>query len=116
MYRIAKKFQFSAAHSLKPPYSGKCELMHGHNYTVEVRLKCEILTPEGMVMDFAHLAPLKTYIAQKMDHGCLNHLLEQTTVEHIARHLFDWCKDRGWFVEKVRVWETDGCWGEYSRG
>ena len=115
MYRIGKTFTFDAAHKLVPPYEGRCSRFHGHTYKVEVILKADMLDPCGMVRDFSHLAPVKQFVAQKLDHSCLNDTLEQPTAENIAKYIFDFVDATDPHVESVRVWETPQCWGEYSR-
>lgn len=116
MYRICKQFSFEAAHSLPNLHDGhKCRQLHGHSYKVKVVLKSEMLNQIGMIRDFGEFLELKQYLGQKFDHQILNNIIEQPTVENIARHLFDWCLGRYPEIESVRVYETATSWGEYSR-
>lgn len=116
MYRICKQFSFEAAHNLGKLHDGhKCRNIHGHSYTVKIVLCSQVLNNAGMIRDFGEFADLKTYINQKFDHQLVNDVVEQPTVENIARHLFNWCVGRYPEIESVRVLETDTSWGEYSR-
>ena len=116
MYRICKQFSFEAAHSLPDLHDGhKCRSIHGHSYKIEITLKSELLNNTGMIRDFGELFDLKQYLNQKFDHQILNDIVEQPTVENIARHLFDWCIGRYPETESIRVSETETSWGEYSR-
>lgn len=57
----------SAAHFL-PGYPGPCANLHGHNWSVEVRVGAERLDQGDMVVDFALLKA----VVKKVDHTCLN--------------------------------------------
>ena len=117
MYRIGKTFTFAAAHSLPELHDGhKCRQLHGHTYRVEVVLLSEMLNSVGFVKDFGEMTELKVYIDQRLDHCVLNKAMkEHPTAENIARHIFDWCQARWRNVDRVRVWESDTSWAEYSR-
>ena len=56
-YELTVKTEFSAAHNLRA-YRGKCEHLHGHNWTVELRVQGERLNDEGMLMDFVEIKRL----------------------------------------------------------
>lgn len=90
MYAIAKRFKFDAAHQLLGLAEGhKCGNLHGHTYTIEVALLSQNLSPEGFVVDFNDMKPIKEYIDSKLDHKFLNDVFGfQTTSENIACHLF----------------------------
>lgn len=116
MYRIAKKFPFSAAHQMpKLPPTHKCARLHGHNYTVEVILESATLNEVGFVRDYAELDALRDYINEKFDHRHLNDILgdDKTTAEHLAHHFYEWCKTQWPEVSAVRVSENINSWAEY---
>jgi len=120
MFRIAKSFTFCAAHQLSGlPTGHKCARMHGHNYIVEVVLAAETLVEPGFVTDFADLAPFGRYLAELVDHRCLNEVLPVSpTSERLARHFAEWITQHmgsamGGRVERVRVSETSSTWAEY---
>ncbi len=115
MYTITKRFDFSASHQLTGlPPEHQCARLHGHNYIVEVVLQSDTLNEAGFVVDYGDLHPLKTYIDQTLDHRHLNDVLSfQTSAENIARHLFEWCKERWAQTAAVRVSETAKTSAEY---
>lgn len=115
MFTISKRFEFSASHQLEGlPEGHPCSRVHGHNYAVEVVLQSEILDDTGFVVDFKDLKPLKTYLDDALDHRHLNDVLPvQTSSEQIAKHLYDWCKERWDQVVAVRVSESPKSWAEY---
>ncbi len=117
MYRIAKQFAFSASHQLHLPYDSPCNRLHGHNYTVEIVLANDRLNGEGMVLDYAQLAPFAQYISENLDHRFLNDIVPEPTAEYLAKHLYDVAFDiYGLSVAEVRVSETPKTWASYRPG
>ena len=56
MYRIAKRFGFSASHVLHGLGDDHpCSRMHGHNYEIEVIAEADDLDGRGFVVDFREL-------------------------------------------------------------
>lgn len=115
MFRIWKKFRFSASHALTGlPPDHQCSRLHGHNYLVEVELSAATLDEIGFVVDFGALAPVKDYIDEEWDHRHLNDVLPfNPTAENMAAHLYDWCRERWKETSAVRVQETATSWAEY---
>ena len=115
MYTIRKQFHFSASHVLDGlPPEHPCTRLHGHNYIVDIVLESETLDKYGFVVDYLDLKPLKTYIDNELDHRHLNDVLPfATTAENIARHLYEWSKERWPQVTAVCVSETPKTWAEY---
>jgi 6-pyruvoyltetrahydropterin/6-carboxytetrahydropterin synthase len=116
MYRISKEFHFSASHQLLDlPPEHQCARLHGHNYIVVIELASEQLNANGFVRDYHELAPLKTYIDEKLDHRHLNEVLgdDCVTAERLAKHFYDWCKTRLPETSAVKVSETPKTWAEY---
>lgn len=118
MYRIGKTFSFSAAHSLPSlPPDHKCHRMHGHNYTVTLELTFPGLDQHGMVMDYADMAEDWRPLYERLDHQCLNEVLDiEPTAENLARFIYEQLAD-GWepFPELlVRVQETPTTFAEYQ--
>ena len=91
MYRISKKFSFSASHILEHlPEEHQCARLHGHNYCVTVHLKAKILNKYGFVKDYKTLDVIKQFIDHSLDHQHLNDCMDcQPTCENIARFLFE---------------------------
>ncbi len=109
MYIISKEFHFSASHILHGLADDHpCSRLHGHNYLVEVELQSETLNQVGFVRDYRELSALKDYIDDVFDHRHLNDVLgeEGTTAELLAKHFYDWSKDRWAEVSAVSVRET----------
>ncbi len=116
MYIISKEYHFSASHILHGlAEDHPCSRLHGHNYVVEVELQSEVLDKNGFVRDYHELDALDRYIKEKIDHRHLNDVLGEnnTTAEQVAKHLYDWCKERWSEIFAVRVKETPKTNAEY---
>jgi 6-pyruvoyltetrahydropterin/6-carboxytetrahydropterin synthase len=115
MYTITKQFHFSASHQLdRLPPTHPCARLHGHNYVVELVLQSAGLNEHGFVVDYLDLKPFKSYLDETLDHRHLNDILPfPTSAENIARHLYEWAKERWLQVVAVRVSETPKTWAEY---
>ncbi|GAA3711067.1 6-pyruvoyl trahydropterin synthase family protein [Streptomyces sp. NEAU-PBA10] len=87
LFRIGKNFRFEATRRLD---DGTYD---GHSFTAEVVLSSPVLSPEGFVVDFGDLAPLKQYIDSVLDHQILNAAVRNTSNEGIAEHLTGWVRD-----------------------
>ncbi len=116
-YQISKEFNFSASHIINGlPAGHKCGRLHGHNYKVRIYLRDEVLDGIGFVIDFGDLKPFKDIINDELDHRHLNDIIGAfTSAEFLAQWLFH--RAQGLFgdvVWRVRVWETEKAWGEYS--
>lgn len=108
MYAISKCFDFSASHIIEGVAPGHpCARLHGHNWVVTLHLASADLDESGFVVDFLDLAPLKSYIDERLDHRHLNDILtDPPTSENVARHLYEVAK--GWWpaVAACAVSET----------
>jgi 6-pyruvoyltetrahydropterin/6-carboxytetrahydropterin synthase len=113
MMTIYKVLHLSSAHQLSLHYESKCNRMHGHNFKVEVWIT-GLVDEFGMVVDF--------YIIKnevmKLDHQNLNEFMDHPTAENIASYLSDklilLAPDRIKKM-KIRVWETNTAFAEYSK-
>jgi len=121
MYRISKRMMFSASHRLAHlPPEHKCFRLHGHNYTVEVRLASIRLDERGFVADFAEIGDLLKDVKEHFDHQDLNEVLGSsflTTAENLAQYIYHRAYDFPNlipFIESVMVSETENTWAEYS--
>ena len=73
-WRLRVSGDFSSSHQLRH-YEGKCEHMHGHNFTVEVDVIGQHLDPKlGILMDFKELKRLLKIVTEELDHRHLNDL------------------------------------------
>lgn len=103
--------EFAAAHYL-PDYHGKCETMHGHNYTVEVEIRVHELDSGGMGHDFGEI---RSALRQVMpDHTLLNDILEHPSAENISRYIYEALKPRFPGLFRVTVWENARQSASYS--
>jgi 6-pyruvoyltetrahydropterin/6-carboxytetrahydropterin synthase len=114
MFELKIVTQFAAAHRLRN-FKGKCEQLHGHNWTVEVYVRAEELDETGLVKDFGEIKGVTHEVLNGLDHQYLNELgpfLEDNpSSEHIARYLFkrlgDLLNDERVRISRVSVWESN---------
>jgi 6-pyruvoyltetrahydropterin/6-carboxytetrahydropterin synthase len=123
MFELKIVTQFAAAHHLRN-FKGKCEQLHGHNWSVEVFVRAQQLDSSGLVKDFGEIKDHTHRILSDLDHKYLNELTpfleENPSSEHIARYLFnrlgDLLNDERVCISRVAVWESDtSCatyWGD----
>ncbi|MBF0175649.1 MAG: 6-carboxytetrahydropterin synthase [Magnetococcales bacterium] len=131
--RIARRFQFDAAHRLGH-HDGKCQRLHGHSYGLELvlvgtpRLPVAEDPQSGFVTDFGLLRQIvqQELIDPFLDHHFLNDALPAipyTSTEYLAAWIMGWCLR---FLEgrpelgdahmlAVRVWESSESWAEATR-
>ena len=112
MFELSVKSSFSAAHRIKG-YQGKCSKIHGHNWTVELKVRTDELNEIGMSVDFAMLKNILNDITEKLDHTDLNEnqLLsgKNPTAENLAMIIYNLAKEKlGNIAEvvSVTVWES----------
>jgi len=120
MYRVSKRFGFSASHVLDGLGDDHpCSRLHGHNYELEILAEAPELDARGFVVDFRELDDVKRWVDATLDHRHLNDVLEgQPSAEVLARHVFDWCRAHlpapvAARVVAVRAWETPRAYAEY---
>jgi 6-pyruvoyltetrahydropterin/6-carboxytetrahydropterin synthase len=122
MYEIKIKADFSAAHNLRE-VGGKCESLHGHNFTVEVAVQSESLDEGGRVIDFRLLKSKTREVLNPLDHKYLNELpfFQNTnpSSENLAAYIYgELAKqiDQGARrVSWVSVWESETSRAIYRR-
>jgi 6-pyruvoyltetrahydropterin/6-carboxytetrahydropterin synthase len=122
MYEIKIKTDFAAAHCLRE-VGGKCESLHGHNFTVEVAVESEALGELGMVIDFRILKTKTQAVLQALDHRYLNELPlfkgKNPSSENLASYIFEelarQIDQQGYWVSWVAVWESETSRATYRR-
>jgi 6-pyruvoyltetrahydropterin/6-carboxytetrahydropterin synthase len=91
VFEVYVKTHFSAAHSLRG-YPGNCARTHGHNWIIEVFVKCRELDQIGIGIDFRDIKQSISDVLADLDHFNLNDLpaFEKVnpTSENIARFLY----------------------------
>ncbi len=121
IYEIYVKDHFSAAHALKG-YKGNCSRLHGHNWIIEVFIKCRELNSIGIGMDFREIKKKLKQVLKKFDHANLNEISAfagvNPTSEHIAKIIYEELSSQintdSIKVSKVKVCETPGCGSSYE--
>ncbi|NVM20564.1 MAG: 6-carboxytetrahydropterin synthase QueD [Desulfobacterales bacterium] len=120
VFEVYVKTHFSAAHSLKG-YPGDCARTHGHNWAVEVFVRCKELDEIGMGIDFRDIKKAVRSVLQGLDHFNLNDLTPfkkvNPTSENIAMFLYQELSrklnSRAVKVSRVKVSETPGAGAFY---
>jgi 6-pyruvoyltetrahydropterin/6-carboxytetrahydropterin synthase len=133
---LRQQYEFAAAHRLHVPelsqaenqrVFGKCNNPsgHGHNYQVEVAVRCPI-DGDGHIITVAKIDELvDRVVLERLDHKHLNedvpafvHL--NPSVENITKVIYDWLagpvKDMGLKLEVISVWETGKTRCSYPAG
>lgn len=108
MYFVKKTIEISSAHSLTLDYESKCLHLHGHNWTITVYCKSQILDANGMVTDFSLI---KNRVKDRLDHKVLNDVLPfNPTAENLAR----WVCEQIPHCYRVDVQESKGNMATYE--
>jgi 6-pyruvoyltetrahydropterin/6-carboxytetrahydropterin synthase len=132
MYSVTKRIDFCYGHRLLD-YDGICKHPHGHNAVAEIEIRTDSLDPRNMVCDFSDIKRVvKGWIDRELDHkmvlrrddplvGPLQALKEPVflvdsnpTVELIAQLIFNYTREQGFSVVKVRVWGTPTSFASYT--
>ena len=128
--KITKRFEFDMAHRLMG-YDGPCANIHGHHYVAEVTVEGNELDELGMLLDFKELKKIGDWIDAYWDHALLLNPAERVviptkitsmpsgnpTAENMAIQLFGvvgLLLPIGKWVSNIRLYETPGCWVDYS--
>jgi 6-pyruvoyltetrahydropterin/6-carboxytetrahydropterin synthase len=139
MITCTRKIEFDAAHRIIN-HEGKCKMLHGHRYVVEITFENNELDKLGRIIDFGEVKNiLGKWIDENFDHNLIlchedkklgeevskitgqkiYYLQENPTVENIAKHLFkDICPklfaDYNSKINKIKIFETPNCMTEIS--
>jgi 6-pyruvoyltetrahydropterin/6-carboxytetrahydropterin synthase len=113
MYEIIVEQYFEAAHFLRG-YQGKCENVHGHRYSVVVRLKASRLNDIGLAYDFTDVKRYLRDIITRLDHASLNDMPPfdniNPSAENIAVYIYQELKTKmsgePVMISAVEVWEN----------
>ena len=121
MLTVTKRFQFEAAHFL-PGYVGACKDLHGHSYKLEVTVHRTDAENTDMVIDFKHLSTVvKENVIKAWDHKNLNDLemfkQDRPTAENMVVMIYKILMeelDDNIEITRIRLWETEDSYAEYS--
>ncbi|AQS59123.1 6-carboxytetrahydropterin synthase QueD [Desulforamulus ferrireducens] len=124
MYELTVKSRFSAAHSLCG-YPGDCARLHGHTWTVEVKVCGHELDKLGMLVDFKDIKRQLSRIIDQLDHSLLNDLPEfstggsNPTAENLAYYIYQSLLKPvaelrpGLKLKEISVWESPDAYATY---
>jgi 6-pyruvoyltetrahydropterin/6-carboxytetrahydropterin synthase len=121
MFTLLVKDTFSAAHRLEN-YKGKCESLHGHNYTIEALFTGQKLNTEGMLVDFKVLKGYVKTVLEGLDHKYINEIpffcTQASSSEYVAMYIFGeirkLIKEEELSLKEVRVWESENSCAAYG--
>ncbi len=123
-WRLRVSSDFSSSHQLRH-YEGKCENMHGHNFSVEVDVVGTSLDPKlGLLMDFKELKRQLKIVTDELDHKHLNNLpafaeqnpSSELLAQYVFRRMRDLLSDYPVRLAQVMVSEKDSSRAYYSEG
>ncbi len=91
-WKLTVEDEFSASHQLHH-FKGRCERLHGHNFSVQAVVEGEALQPGcEILMDFGDLKRLLRRVLDPLEHAHLNEVELLAGVnpssENLARHVF----------------------------
>lgn len=120
VFEVYVKTHFCAAHHLRG-YPGDCARVHGHNWIIEVFVRCRELNEIGIAVDFREIKRAVKEVLSGIDHLDLNELPvfrdSNPTSENIARYLYrelsEAINTEEARVSKVKVCETPGAGAFY---
>jgi len=91
IFEVYIETHFSAAHALKD-YPGDCARLHGHNWIIQVYVRCRELDDIGIGIDFRVIKENVKDVLQGLDHFNMNELPafqeDNPTSENIAKYLY----------------------------
>ena len=115
MFELTVKAEFEAAHHING-YQGKCQRLHGHNWSVEAVVEGYALDELGMLIDFKVLKAELNNVLDELDHRYLNELpifsTKNPTAENLAKYVFEQLSTSEIFVNSaaslkaIRVYES----------
>ena len=93
MFRLKRKYEFHAASKLTAfKENHPCGDLHGHTFSVTIKVSGDKLTKEGWIMDFYDIdTHFNEKIHSALDHKYLNDIeeLSNPTTEHIAKWIWN---------------------------
>ena len=120
VFEIYVQTHFSAAHALRG-YSGDCARIHGHNWIIDVFVRCKALDEIGIGIDFRDIKKGVKRVLKNLDHFNLNELPPfqdiNPTSENIAKFLYGelsrHLNSENITVSRIKVSETPGAGAFY---
>lgn len=122
MYFVKIRESIMIAHSLKDPFFGPAQNVHGATYVVDVSFKSDHLDKHNVVIDIGLAHEIVSEVLKKLDYQNLDDI-EQfkgklTTTEFVARHIFEEvsAKVKNTFLGKIGVTikENPSAWAGFE--
>ncbi len=105
MFTVTVKDHIMIAHSLKDPFFGQAEKMHGATYVVEVSFSSEKLNDKNVVLDIGEASRLLNAVLSELNYQNLDSLPQfknqLTTTEFIAKYIYSEIKKS--MKEKIKL-------------
>jgi 6-pyruvoyl-tetrahydropterin synthase len=93
MYFVKIRESIMIAHSLKHPFFGPAQKVHGATYVVDVTFKSEAVDEHNVVIDIGLAHQIVKEVLKPLDYQNLDELTifkgQLTTTEFIAKFIFD---------------------------
>lgn len=115
MFKLKRKYEFHAARKLTAVSDNHpCGELHGHTFSVTIKVSGSKLTDEGWIMDFNDIDQFyNDKIHKYLDHKYLNDIegLSNPTTEHVAMWIWDKLKSdlKGLTSVSVSEGNSYGC-------
>lgn len=121
-FEVTREIVFSASHQLRG-YQGKCERIHGHDWTVRVAVRSGTLDATGLVIDFHDLDAMIRAAVADLENRLLNNTepfrTDNPSAENIARLVAERVQKglqrSDLWVDRAEVWENDRSLAIYYR-
>ena len=112
MFELTRKYEFHAARKLTSlPESHPCSKMHGHTFSVIVKISGNLDESKGWVMDFSDIDDIyHTNVQSLLDHKYLNDVkgLNNPTSENLCVWIWNNLKKHISGLKKIRLSEDHG--------
>lgn len=135
-----RKLYFDAAHRVVN-HKGKCKLLHGHRYTLEITFEAFDKNELGMIIDFGYIKDiLGAWIDNNLDHNTIlwdkdkdlgnninlitgqkiYYLPFNPTAENIAFYILEYIcpklfTNTNIICESIRIYETPNCFADVKK-
>ncbi len=120
MYSVKIRRSVMIAHSLKHPFFGPAQNLHGATYVVDVRFLRNELDEHNVVIDIGVAHSVTAEVLKVLNYQNLDEVFpdQLTTTEFVAKYIHDEVKLRlgdGFDGKlKVTLGETHDAWASYS--
>jgi len=119
MYSVKIRRSIMIAHSLKHPFFGPAQNLHGASFVVDVKFSKENLDEHNVVIDIGKAHNITEEVLKPLNYRNLDDLFpgQLTTTEFVAKYIHDELKKKlGLLFSgsiKVTLGETHDAWASY---